>query len=224
MTFSIVARSADARFFGLAIASSSPAVAARCLYGRAGIGAVATQNLTDPSLGPKILTRLTSGTPPASALADILQQTPFADYRQLLVIGSSGPPSIHTGAKALGVAAHAGGSHAAAGGNLLAHRDVPAAMVTAFEATTGHMGERLLAALTAGLDRGGEAGPIHSAGLLVVRDVSWPIVDLRVDWSDADPVSDLRRLWDRYAPQIDDYVQRALDPTKAPNFGVRGDP
>jgi uncharacterized Ntn-hydrolase superfamily protein len=224
MTFSIVARSADARFFGLAVASSSPAVAARCLHGRAGIGAVATQNLTDPSLGPKILTRLTSGTPTANALVEILQQTPFADYRQVLVIGSSGPPAVHTGAGALGIATHASGSHAAAGGNLLAHSEVPAAMVMAFEATIGHLGVRLLVALRAGLDRGGEAGPIHSAGLLVVRDVSWPIVDLRIDWSDADPVSDLRRLWDRYAPQIDDYVQRALDPAKAPSFGVRGDP
>lgn len=224
MTFSIAARSRDARFFGLAVASSSPAVAARCIHARAGVGAVATQNLTDPSLGPKILTRLTSGTPPANALADILQQTPFAAYRQVLVIGSSGPPAIHTGARALGMASHASGSHAAAGGNLLARCDVPAAMVSAFEATSGHLGERLLAALTAGLDRGGEAGPVHSAGLLVTRDVCWPIVDLRVDWSDADPVSDLRCLWTRYAPQIDDYVQRALDPIRAPNFGVAGDP
>jgi uncharacterized Ntn-hydrolase superfamily protein len=53
--------------------------------------------------------------------------------------------------------------------------------------------------------------------------VSWPIVDLRVDWSD-DPVSDLLRIWEIYAPQIDDYVQRAIDPSRAPGFGVPGDP
>jgi uncharacterized Ntn-hydrolase superfamily protein len=56
-----------------------------------------------------------------------------------------------------------------------------------------------------------------------VRDVSWPIVDLRVDWSD-DPVADLQRIWEIYAPQIDDYVQRAIDPGRAPGFGVAGDP
>jgi uncharacterized Ntn-hydrolase superfamily protein len=79
-----------------------------------------------------------------------------------------------------------------------------------------------LRALRAGLDAGGEAGPVHSAGLLVVRDVSWPIVDLRIDWSDEDPVRALDSLWRRYAPQIDDYVRRALDPAGAPGFGVPG--
>jgi uncharacterized Ntn-hydrolase superfamily protein len=53
--------------------------------------------------------------------------------------------------------------------------------------------------------------------------VSWPIVDLRVDWSDTDPVAELARVWEIYAPQIDDYVRRAIDPDEAPNFGVPGD-
>ena len=88
----------------------------------------------------------------------------------------------------------------------------------------GHLGARLLAALQAGLAHGGEAGPIHSAGLLVVRDQSWPIVDLRVDWSAADPVAALTALWGIYAPQIEDYVQRAVNPAAAPGFGVPGDP
>ena len=87
----------------------------------------------------------------------------------------------------------------------------------------GIFGARLLDALRAGAARGGEAGPIHSAGLLIVREVSWPIVDLRVDWSDADPVAELARVWEIYAPQIDDYVRRAIDPDEAPNFGVPGD-
>jgi uncharacterized Ntn-hydrolase superfamily protein len=95
-------------------------------------------------------------------------------------------------------------------------------MIAAFEAASGHLGTRLLQALRAGAAHGGEAGPIHSAGLLIVREVAWPIVDLRVDWSDADPVAALGALWDIYAPQIDDYVQRALDPAHAPVFGVAG--
>ena len=115
------------------------------------------------------------------------------------------------------------GADAAAAGNLLASPAVPGAMIAAFEVGTGHLGDRLLRALRAGLDAGGEAGPLHSAGLLVVREVSWPIVDLRVDWHD-DPIAALEELWRLYAPQIDDYVRRAIDPGRAPNFGVPGDP
>jgi uncharacterized Ntn-hydrolase superfamily protein len=222
VTFSIVARNPEATLFGVAIASSSPAVAARCAYARAGIGAVATQNITDPALGPALLDKLADAGA-AAALEAVVRSTAFAAYRQLLVIGARDPPVIHSGANALGVVADARGVHAAAAGNLLASPEVPAAMVAAFDGAPGHLAARLLAALEAGAARGGEAGPIHSAGVLVVRDVSWPIVDLRVDWSARDPVGGLLALWDIYAPQIDAYVQRALDPTRAPRFGVPGD-
>ena len=223
MTFSIVARSADTRLFGVAIASSSPAVAARCAHGRAGVGAVATQNITDPSLGPGVLDVLGRGLKPRAALDEVLSATPFAAYRQLLAIGNDGPPAIHSGAHGLGVVNAAVGANAAAAGNLLANPAVPAAMIAAFEAASGHLGDCLLQALRAGLDTGGEAGPVHSAGLLIVRDVSWPIVDLRVDWTDEDPVAALGTIWRLYAPQIDDYVRRAIDPTRAPSYGVPGD-
>ncbi|HTX24056.1 MAG TPA: DUF1028 domain-containing protein [Steroidobacteraceae bacterium] len=220
MTLSIVGRLADARMIGIAIASSSPAVAARCAYARAGVGAVATQNLTDPSLGPRILDALARGEPAAVALDEALRATPFGAYRQLAVIGRHGPPAVHSGVHALGTVGSAHSAHAAAAGNLLARASVPAAMIDAFERATETetLGARLLRALRAGLDAGGEAGPLHSAGLLVVREVSWPIVDLRVDWSDTDPVAALSSIWDRYEPQIEDYVQRALDPASAPGF------
>jgi uncharacterized Ntn-hydrolase superfamily protein len=124
---------------------------------------------------------------------------------------------------ALGIVASAIGAHAVSAGNLLAHPDVPAAMIAAFVEASGALGERLLQALRAGLAQGGEAGPIHSAGLLVVRELSWPIVDLRVDWSDDDPVAALASIWDIYSPQIEDYVRRAVNPSAAPSFGVPGD-
>jgi len=85
------------------------------------------------------------------------------------------------------------------------------------------LGDRLIEALTAGLSAGGEAGPVHSAGLVVVRDVPWPVADLRVDWHDADPIGELARLWQRYKPQMDDYVARALNPERAPFYGVPGE-
>src|ERR1700734_417657 len=199
MTFSIAARCPQTRMFGVAIASSSPAVAARCAHARAGVGAVATQNITDPSLGPHILESLALGRGADGALRDALKSTPFGAYRQLVVLDEQGPPAIHSGEHALGVVGSAVGAHSAAAGNLLLRADVPAAMVAAFEAAEGHLGVRLLQALRAGAERGGEAGPIHSAGLLVVREVSWPIVDLRVDWNDLDPLGALAATWDIYS-------------------------
>jgi uncharacterized Ntn-hydrolase superfamily protein len=223
VTFSIAARSADAGLFGIAIASSSPAVAARCAHARAGAGAVATQNITDPSLGPRILSSLAGGAPAPQALSEALAATSFGAYRQLLVVAREGAPLVHSGEHALGTVASSIGRDAAAAGNLLAHARVPALMIETFESASGHLGARLLAALHAGLAIGGEAGPVHSAGLLVVRDQSWPIVDLRVDWSEGNPVAALAGIWDIYSPQIDDYVRRALDPAAAPRFGVPGD-
>src|SRR3984957_11946417 len=188
MTFSIAARCARTRMFGVAIASSSPAVAARCAHARAGVGAVATQNITDPSLGPRILDSLALGMGADGALRDALKSTAFGAYRQLVVLDAQGPPAIPLEEHALGLVGSAVGAHSAAAGNLLMRADVPAAMVAAFEAVDGHLGARLLQGLRAGAGRGGEAGPVHSAGLLVVREVSWPIVDLRVDWNDHDPL------------------------------------
>jgi len=223
VTFSIVARSADAKSFGVAIASSSPAVAARCAHARTAAGAVATQNITDPSLGPAILSALAHGASAREALDQALSATPYGDYRQLLVVSGEGSPVVHSGARALGIVATATGARAAAAGNLLARPEVPAAMIAAFAEADGPLGACLLRALRTGFELGGEAGPIHSAGLLVVRDVSWPIVDLRVDWSDDDPVASLSAIWDIYAPQIEDYVRRAVNPAAAPSFGVPGD-
>jgi len=209
--------------FGVAIVSSSPAVASRCARARAGIGAVASQNITDPALGDETLVALAHGQSAQSAILRVLAGTAHGAYRQLLAIGANGAPAIHSGSQALGVVGSAVSDDAAAAGNLLARADVPAAMVEAFAFSTGHLGERLLRALQAGLERGGEAGPIRSAGLLVVRELGWPIVDLRVDWSLSDPIAELRAIWEVYCPQIDDYVQRAVDPTRAPRFGVPGD-
>ena len=224
MTFSIVARCAQTQMFGVAIASSSPAVAARCAHARAGAGAVASQNITDPSLGPRVLDSLAQGKPADAALREALSSTEFSAYRQLLAVGARGPGAVHSGIHALGRAGSATAGHCAAAGNLLAREDVPAAMVQAFESASGAFGDRLLQALRAGADRGGESGPVHSAGLLIVREVSWPIVDLRVDWSAAEPIAALSALWEIYSPQVDDYVRRALDPKRAPSFGVPGNP
>jgi uncharacterized Ntn-hydrolase superfamily protein len=224
VTLSIIARSADAQMFGVAMASSSPAVAARCAHARAGVGAAASQNITDPSLGAKMLDALGRGLSARAALDEVLSSTPFGAYRQLLSIGCLGPPAIHSGAQSLAIVGATLGVHAAAAGNLLARPDVPEAMIREFDTVSGHLGARLLRALRAGAEHGGEAGPLHSAGLLIVREVAWPIVDLRVDWTEGDPVAELTALWGIFEPQIEDYVRRAVDPGKAPDFGLRRGP
>ncbi|MGF1593726.1 MAG: DUF1028 domain-containing protein [Kiloniellaceae bacterium] len=224
MTFSIVARCAVSGQFGVAISSSSPAVAARCAHARAGVGAVSTQNVTNPALGPLMLDRLAGGASAAVAVEAARDADRFPDYRQLLAIDGAGNTAIHSGAKALGIWTSAAGRNCIAGGNLLANDRVPAAMVASFEAAEGTLGDRLIAALQSGVAAGGEAGPVHSAGLLVVDRESWPYAELRVDWRDGDcPVAALAQAWAVYRPQADDYVTRALDPMAAPSYGIPGD-
>jgi uncharacterized Ntn-hydrolase superfamily protein len=223
MTFSLVARCAETGMFGVAISSSSPAVAARCAFTHAGVGAVASQNITDPSLGPFALDLMQGGATAAQAIARIKTDSAFIDYRQVLVIDAAGGTAIHSGPNALGIWAEAQGRDVASGGNLLANSGVPQAIVTGFEYSTGHLGDRLIAAMRAGVAAGGEAGPVHSAGLRLVDKVSWPVADLRCDWTDDCPIEALASLWNIYKPQLAAYVQRALDPRAAPSYSVPGD-
>jgi uncharacterized Ntn-hydrolase superfamily protein len=223
MTFSLVARCAETGMFGVAISSSSPAVAARCAYARAGTGAVASQNITDPTLGPLALDLMQAGATAAQAIARIKAESAFIDFRQVLVIDAAGGTAIHSGPNALGIWAEAQGRDVASGGNLLANSGVPQAIVAGFESSSGHLGDRLIAALRAGVAAGGEAGPVHSAGLRLVDKVSWPVADLRCDWTDDCPIEALASLWHIYKPQLAAYVQRALDPRAAPSYGVPGD-
>jgi uncharacterized Ntn-hydrolase superfamily protein len=222
MTFSLVARCAETGRFGMVISSSSPAVAARCAHVRAGVGAVASQNVTDPALGPELLDRLADGLGARAALEAVTAGRAHIGWRQLLVVDAQGHVAIHSGTHVLGVAGEARGRDCAAGGNLLADAEVPQAMVRAFEVSAGDLGDRLMLALEAGLAAGGEAGPVHSAGLKMADRLPWSVADLRSDWSDT-PVSDLRRAWEVYRPQMEAYVQRAENPSVAPGYGVPGD-
>lgn len=224
MTFSVVARCAETGMFGVAVSSSSPAVGARCAHARAAVGAVASQNITDPRLGRHALDLMELGVSAGQAIDTIRGSAANLDFRQLLLVDRHGRSAAHSGAKTLGLWAEATAENVACGGNLLATRDVPVRMVEAFAASRGELAERLLRTMHAGLAAGGEVGAVHSASLTLVHDVPWPIADLRVDWTEECPIAGLSRLWDRYRPQMTDYVRRALDPSDAPSFGVPGDP
>ena len=222
MTFSIVARCQESGMFGTAVSSSSPAVAARCSGARAGVGAVSSQNVTDPTLRGKCLDLMERGATSAEAVEIISRTAKHMPHRQLLAIDKQGITAVHSGTKTLGLWSTAQGADAACAGNLLADKAVPDAMLDAFERSQGHLGDRLLLAMRAALDAGGEEGPVHSAGMLLVREVSWHVADLRVDWSEGDPVADLDKVWKIYKPQLEDYVTRALNPESAPSYGVPG--
>ena len=151
------------------------------------------------------------------------KRQPYAEYRQVAVVDLSGGTAHFSGQEVLGIHAVSEGQHCVGAGNILSNERVTQAMCTVFEKSTGiHLAERLLLALEAGVAAGGEKGPTHSAALLVAHEQPWPLVDLRVDWADH-PVTELITCWQRYEPQMQDYVSRALDPAAAPAYGVPGD-
>lgn len=224
MTFSIVGRCSKTGQLGIAVSSSSIAVGARCAWGQDGVGVVATQNVTLPALGPRILELIgVNRMELPTAVGRALDADSWKQYRQVIAIDSQGQSAMFTGQKALGVHNAIRGNQCAAAGNLLSQSSVIEAMVHAFEEAPGFLAERLLSAMRAAKAGGGEAGPVHSAALKVYGDVSWPIVDLRVDWDSADPIGALEVLWSSYQPQMQDYLNRALNPVAASSYGVPGD-
>jgi uncharacterized Ntn-hydrolase superfamily protein len=224
MTFSIAGHCARTGAFGVAITTSSIAVGARCPHARAGVGAVATQNVTDPALGLLLLDLMERGLSARAAIDAITRDRPGIDYRQLTAVDRHGGSASWSGAHILGRHGVSERPNAVAAGNLLATSALPEAMTAAFALNPeAPLAERLLGALEAGLAAGGEEGPLHSAALLVFRAQSYPFVSLRVDWDEA-PLAALRRLWIAYEPQAEDYLQRALTPEGAKSFNVPGDP
>jgi uncharacterized Ntn-hydrolase superfamily protein len=170
-----------------------------------------------------LLDSIATGESATEAMASIVRTEPLIGWRQLTAIDQNGVTATWSGKQTLGLYATAEARDCVAAGNLLADSNVPVAMVGRFtDLPDQELGDRLIAALTEGLRSGGEAGPVHSAGLLVVSDVPWPVTDLRVDWSE-DPMAELTALWRLWRPQANAYRLRALDPAWAPSYGVPGD-
>lgn len=223
MTFSLVARDRQTGAFGMVVTSSSPAVAARCVHLRPGVGGAASQNITDPGLGAQLLDLLESGTPAGEAMAKLVAGTPDISYRQLGLVDAHGGTASFSGSGTLGTHRTVEGDGAVAAGNLLSSPDVVDAIMAGYSQATGAFEDRLLAGLAAGRDAGGEEGPQHSAGLVVVDQMAWAVTDLRVDWDDEDPIARLTEIWRLWEPQKMDYFTRALHPETAPSYGVPGD-
>lgn len=215
MTFSLAGRCARTGMLGAVVTTSSIAVGSRCQHAAAGVGAALTQHMTDPRLGPLLLDLLKRGYSAQQAIEAAAGATPREDWRQLAVIDKSGRTASFSGANVQPELAEAHGRDCVALGNIVRSKEVPAAMVRAFETDpAAPLAARLIAALKAGDDAGGEFKPLVSTALVVAHEHPFPYVDLRVD-GDTDPIAALDRLWREYEPVADLYVTRAVDPDTA---------
>jgi uncharacterized Ntn-hydrolase superfamily protein len=195
-TYSIVALDAATGELGVAVQSHWFSVGPLCAWARAGIGAVATQSVVEPAYGPNALDRLADGTDAEAALEDLLAADPLAHVRQVAVIDVDGRIAAHTGAGCIAHAGHVAGEHHSAQANMMARDTVPQAMSDAFAAATGPLHERLLAALLAAEEQGGDIRGRQSAAMVVVPPEGEPwrrTIDLRVEDHGA-PLDELRRL------------------------------
>ena len=216
MTFSLVGMCRRSGMFGAAVTTSSMGVGSRCPYARAGVGAMLTQHRTDPRLGPRSIELLAAGQSASQVIGMLVQENSTIGWRQLAVIDQRGDTAYYHGDKIGSIHAAAQGDAVCAIGNILRHEAVPQAMVKAFNHNPEvHLAERLLRALEAGLAAGGELKQVKSAALRVVHEQPFPLVDLRVEL-DAQPLAQLRFLWELYQPQAELYVRRALDPDSVP--------
>jgi uncharacterized Ntn-hydrolase superfamily protein len=193
MTFSILAR--EGRDFGVAVASGSVGVGRRVPWAERGIGAVATQGLTQPSYGPRILELLQKGLTPEECLRGVLLSDSRREDRQVLVLAPAGY-AVHTGRNCLQFCGYAVGENFVCGGNLLASRKVLEGMVEGFQGEK--LVIRLLSSLTAGARAGGDRRGQRSAALLLAGS---PPIRLEVEDS-PDPISELWRRLERVIPKV----------------------
>lgn len=224
MTFSIVGRCTRTGMFGVAITTSSICVGSRCPHVRAGVGAVATQNITDPHLATLVLDAMQAGQDAKSAISSVTKDRENIIYRQLTAVDAHGTTAHFTGTNILGTNAVSEAPDCVAAGNLLSSSGVAKAISDGFCINpAAHLADRLIQAIESGVAAGGEEGPVRSAAVLVGHEMPFPLVDLRVDWDEDDPIVRLRRLWRDYQPQMNDYLNRAINPQAAPSYGVAGD-
>lgn len=191
MTFSIVARDPATGDFGVATATGGPAVGSLVPHARSGTGAIATQASTNPHWGRQGLDLLETSDA-QTTLDRLVSADPGRDVRQLLVIDRAGRTAVWTGRDCALHAEAVARTDVAVGGNILANLDVLPAMLEGF-AAPGKLEDRLLAALAAGHQAGGDARGASSAALKVYTGEPFPMVDLRVDHA-ADPIAALTAL------------------------------
>ena len=197
MTYSIVGRDEASGELGVAVQSRA-FVVGFCAWAQPGVGAVATQSFTERGYGPRGLDLLAAGEPPTDALAQLVEADEQRDFRQVAFLAADGRTAAHTGEACIPDCGHAARPGVSAQGNMLASSSVWQAAADMFDATAGPLAERLLAALDAAEEAGGDFRGRESAALVVVsgnrEEEAWErVFDLRVD-NHAEPLQELRRL------------------------------
>ena len=205
MTFSIVARCPRTGALGVATSSKALSAGGAVPHCRAGVGAIASQAFSNPYLGIDGLAMLEQGLPAERAIERAIESDAGRELRQLAIVDSEGRVAAYTGERCIDWAGHHPGGGYVCLGNILTSEDVVKEMATAFERSIEeNLPERLMRALEAGQDAGGDRRGRQSAGIHVVQTEEYPYCDLRVD-DHPDPVPELRRvlaIWQQDEPLL----------------------
>ncbi len=217
MTWSVVAFEPATGAFGVAVTSRAFAIGARMPHVRAGVGAVATQSISNAYLGPRVLDLLAAGVAPSAAIEEALDADAGRELRQLHAVDRHGRCAAWTGRHCVEWAGEASGEGVSVAGNMLANERVVDATLAGFAAAAGPLAERLVAALEAGEAAGGDRRGRQAAALLVATAEDFPEINLRVD-DHAAPLPELRRLLGLYREQLE--PSTAIYPSKANPSGM----
>ncbi|HEV7263997.1 MAG TPA: DUF1028 domain-containing protein [Falsiroseomonas sp.] len=222
MTYTLIGRCGRTGALGIGVATYSLVVGGLCPVVISGCGALASQAFVNPTLKTLGARLLRAGHPASQVLALLRDADPHAAFRQVAVLDRRGDGACHTGQHCRDWAGHVAGPDFIACGNVLRDGGVARAMAEAFLATPeAALGERLLRALEAGRDAGGQMGgaghlPERSASLLVHEAAEeHALLDLRID-RHADAVAELRLLYDDFRPYLAFHALRWRNPAEAP--------
>ena len=217
-TYSIVAYDETTGELGVAVQSHWFSVGTVVPWAKAGVGAVATQSIAEPSYGPNGLALMEKGIPANEALESLLAEDSGENVRQIGMVDAKGNVGVHTGSRCIRYAGHKTGKHYSVQANIMENPTVPNAMAKAFENSKGDLAERMLAALEAAEQEGGDLRGKQSAAMLVVsgEPTGDPWKDRVVDINIADhedPLAELRRLLNiskayYHAQKGDEYMEK----------------
>ncbi|MDR6263248.1 DUF1028 domain-containing protein [Roseobacter sp. N2S] len=218
MTFSIIGRCARTGAFGAAITTSDLAVGARCVRLAHGKGAMLSQHRTDSRLGDLGIALLAEGKTAQDTVSAVCNSSADIEWRQIGALDAKGRASAYHGRRMYSIYTHSSDLDCLALGNILANDQVTRSMADAFVKDPElPLGERLMRALEAGRDAGGEIqGPLRSAAVRVTGEHGIDALDLRVDISEKTAVEDLRELVNSYANRAEILRGVALAPDGIP--------
>ncbi len=222
MTYTLIGRCGRTGALGVGVATYSLAVGGLCPAVISGVGAIASQAFVNPMLKTLGASLLRAGHPAVQVLGMLRDADPNFEFRQVAVLDRRGDVACQTGKRCRDWAGHVTGPGFVACGNVLKDQGVAQAMANAFAAAPeAELGERLLLALEAGRDAGGQVGgaghlPERSASILVhAAAEEHALLDLRID-RHTDAVTELRSLYAEFRPYVAFHALRWRNPGEAP--------